>query len=81
MRPTLAMPTPLLVVAAIRPAVWVPCQLLSPTAQSAPENTGLALSAWVMQSPGSEASLSRALPSLAEEKLVPEAPSSGLTMS
>ena len=34
-RPTLAMPTPLLVVAPIRPAVWVPCQLLLPMAQSA----------------------------------------------
>ena len=52
-RPTLAMPAPLLVAAPIRPATWVPCQLLSVAALPSWHWSG------VVQSPGSRASLSR----------------------
>ena len=61
------MPWPLLVSAAIRPDTRVPCQELLPMSSdvqvlpSAPES----MSAWLTQSPGSLASLSAPLPSLA----------------
>src|SRR6202171_929858 len=44
----------------------VPCQLLSSTEQSWPRS-GPSMSAWVTQSPGSDASGSRPLPSLASK--------------
>ncbi len=56
-RPTEAMPMPLPVWAASRPAVWVPCQLLFSAAWPLPHSPA------VVQSPGSLASGSRPLPS------------------
>ena len=59
-----ATPVALLVAAATRPAMMVPCQLLSVTSQSL--NSGLlAFSLAVTQSPGSDGSASRPSPSLA----------------
>src|SRR5439155_2405351 len=59
-----ATPTPLLVAAAIRPAMIVPCQVLLVTSQSL--NSGLlAFSLEVTQSPGSDGSVSRPPPSFA----------------
>ena len=62
---TLAMPTPLLVAAPIRESVCVPCQELDDRPQLA------VASAVVTKSPGSEASLSRPLPSFAVVKTLP----------
>ena len=72
-RPTLAMPTPLLVAAPISPSVCVPChELLVASQPSVPASPA------VTKSPGSEASASRPLPSLA---LVNTPAESALTMS
>ena len=72
-RPTLAMPTPLPVAAPIRPSVCVPCQeLFEAVGQS------VLVSFAATKSPGSEASLSRPLPSLAVVNTPGE---SGLIMS
>ena len=54
-----------LVEAAIRPAMLVPCQELFSTVQPENASCGLSTSACVTQSPGSDGSLSRPLPSLA----------------
>src|SRR5256885_920060 len=58
-----AMPTPLLLTAPRMPETRVPCQEL--LAVVPPLHSGLLRSAWTTQSPGSEASASRASPSLA----------------
>src|SRR5438270_485394 len=58
-----AMPTPLLLSAPRMPETRVPCQELLPAVP--PVHSGLLRSAWTTQSPGSEASASRASPSLA----------------
>ncbi len=55
---TLAMPTPLLVAAPMRPSVWVPCHELEPTSLAVQPGT-FVTSAVVTKSPGSEASASR----------------------
>ncbi len=60
---TPATPVPLLLAAAISPAMKVPCQELGSTVQ--PANWAVAASALLTQSPGSAASASRPLPSLA----------------
>ena len=62
-QPAPAMPVPLLVAAPMMPAVCVPCQELELTLQ--PLNRLFVRSALVTQSPGSCASASRTLPSLA----------------
>ena len=67
LRPTLAMPMPLPVSAAMRPLVCVPCHELSSAAslQSSNGPPACVTSASVSQSPGSEGSASRPSPSLA----------------
>src|SRR5215212_5602014 len=64
-------PTPLFESAPTIPDTRVPCQELSDTSQ--PSNSGVSASAAVTQSPGSEGSESRPLPSLAVRNVLPPA--------